>query len=137
VRTDKEEKKFNTPPPEGPGRRPQLDCAACIHYNNEGLIIRGIRTYTNGNLIVCGICACIYYTNDSLILRGVSTYNNGSLIVCGICTCIYLYYDCVTSMNVEIINTNFSPYKLKRNCKQLSYTFRGWYMFHIVAVTDD
>ena len=75
-------------------------------------------------LTPCGICTCIYY-------------NNNGLMVCGICTCIYLYYDCVTGMNIEKIITNFSPPKLKRNCKHLSYTSGGWYMFHIVAVTDD
>ena len=108
-----------------------------IYYTNEGLIVRGISTYKNGSLIVCGIWTCIYYTNDGLIIRHMRTYTNCSLIVCGICKCIYLYYGYITGMNVGIINTNFSPCKLKRNCKQLSYTFCGWYMCHIIAVTDD
>jgi len=49
---------------------------------------------------------------------------------------MYLLYYCVTGISVEVI-LKFSVCKLKRNCRQIAYTCRGWYVLHNVAVTDD
>jgi hypothetical protein len=78
VHTYKEEKKFNTHS-EGLGRRLQLNCHTCIYYTNDGLIIRGIHTYTNDSLIVCVICTrtYLYYdrgTNIEIINTKVSPH---------------------------------------------------------------
>lgn len=49
---------------------------------------------------------------------------------------MYLLYCCATAVNVEII-LMFSACKLKRNCRQLAYTCRGWYVLRFVAITVD
>jgi hypothetical protein len=49
---------------------------------------------------------------------------------------MYLLHYCVTEVSVELI-LMFSACKLKRNCRQLAYTVRGWYVLHFVAITVD
>ena len=47
-----------------------------------------------------------------------------------------LYYYCVTGISVEII-IMFRVCKQKRNCRQIAYTCRGWYVLRDVALTVD